>query len=519
MRISHVVATGLVATAILAAPSHARAAASADRLLVELRPAAACTAAARLVRAGGSLVVPELHLYRISGAAARRVLPSLRQAGAVRLVQEDRPAGTLSASSPDDPLVATEWWRAAVRVDGLTPPAAGKPVTIVDSGIDVSHPEFLGRPNTLILNAQEPAGIGGEHGTAVASVIGAPANGLGTVGIYPEAVIRSWDAAQGSGTRLDSSEIAAGLLAAAGSGPGVINLSLGSDRRDLVIEQAVYRAIRMGSLVIAASGNDGDAGNPLGYPASLPHVLTVGATGRDDRVVAFSSRSRFVDLVAPGEAIPIATALGKGFQTGDGTSFAAPIVSGAAAWVWTVRPELDSSQVFEVLRRSARDIEAPGRDDAAGYGILDVASALSYPAPPPDPGEPNDDVDFAQPGAVYFTGIPPLTTKQRTTSTLAAHIEVSEDPRDVYRVWLPKGKTFRAAVTSDADVDLSLWRPGTVSVKERPVGGDRIARASTPGAQESLAFRNAKAGHFAYLAVTLPSGVREAGYSLAVSAH
>ncbi len=518
MRISHVVATGVLATAALAAP-HAPAASSGHRLLVELRPGAACIAAGGLVRAGGSLTVPELNLYRISDVAARRVLPSLRRAGAVRLVQEDRPAGTLSRSAVDDPLLASEWWRADVRIDGLTPPVAGKPVTIVDSGIDVSHPEFLGRPNTLTLNAQEPEGVGGEHGTAVASVIGAPANGLGTVGIYPDALIRSWDAAKGTGTRLDTSEIAAGILAAARSGPGVINLSLGSDRRDLVIEQAVYQAIHMGSLVVAASGNDGDEGNPLGYPASLPHVLTVGASGRDDHVLAFSSRSRFVDLVAPGEAIPIATALGRGFQSGDGTSFAAPIVSGAAAWVWTARPELDGSQVFEVMRRSARDIEASGRDDAAGYGILDVASALSYPAPPPDPGEPNDDVDFVQPGGVYFTGIPPLTSRQRTASTLAAHIEVSEDPRDVYRVWLPKGKTFRAVATSDADVDLGLWRPGTTSVKERLIGGNRVARATTPGTHESLVFRNAKAGRFAYLAVTLPSGVREAGYNLAVSAR
>ena len=69
----------------------------------------------------------------------------------------------------------------------------------------MQHPEFAGRPDLSLLNAQEPAGIGGEHGTSVASVIGAPVNGIGVVGIYPQAVLRSWDAALGEGTRLESS--------------------------------------------------------------------------------------------------------------------------------------------------------------------------------------------------------------------------------------------------------------------------------------------------------------------------
>ena len=71
-----------------------------------------------------------------------------------------------------------------------------------------------------------------------------------------------------------------GILAAANAGPGVVNLSLGSNEKELVIEQAIYEAVRKGTLVVAASGNAGDAGNPLGYPASVPHVLTVSASDR-----------------------------------------------------------------------------------------------------------------------------------------------------------------------------------------------------------------------------------------------
>ncbi len=86
-----------------------------------------------------------------------------------------------------DPLVPTEWWRATIGVDALTPPPPGRPVTIVDTGLDVSHPEFTGRINTVSLNTQELPGAGGRHGTAVASVIAAPENGVGMVGIYPKA--------------------------------------------------------------------------------------------------------------------------------------------------------------------------------------------------------------------------------------------------------------------------------------------------------------------------------------------
>ena len=222
-----------------------------------------------------------------------------------------------------------------------------------------------------------------------------------------------------------------------------------------MIEQAIYEAVRKGTLIVAASGNSGDAGNPLGYPASIPHVLTVGASDTANEIAAFSSRSRYVDLAAPGVAIPIATAIGKGWRTGDGTSFAAPLVSGAAAWVWTVRPELDATQLFEVMRRSAVDIGAPGRDDAAGFGLLNVPAALAFPAPVRDPLEPNDDIEFVKVGGLYDNVDPATDNASRRTTTVRARVDVVEDPRDVYRVWLPKNGRFTATLTADTDADLS----------------------------------------------------------------
>ena len=371
----------------------------------------------------------------------------------------------------------------------------------------------------VTLNTQEPQPIGGVHGTAVASLIGASANDVGTVGVYPQSILQSWDAALGEGTRLATSDIVAGVLAAAGNGAGVINLSLGGNGSEIPIQQAIATAVHKGMLIVAAAGNDGDTGNPLTYPASLPHVLTVAATDEQNQVASFSSRSRFVDLAAPGQDMTVASALDQSWASEDGTSFATPLVSGAAAWVWTVRPDLDASQLFEVMRRSATDIGAPGRDDASGYGLLDVPSALAYQAPVKDPLEPNDDVDYVRPGGTYYTGIPALTSRAKPSTTLVGRLAAAEDPRDVYRVFVPARGRITVKTTAAAGVDLALWRLTTTSVTGRSPGADRIARGTTQGSVESMTYKNAGAARTAYLAVTLATGSRDSTYRIGIAAR
>ena len=304
-------------------------------------------------------------------------------------------AGPRALRDAADPLVPTEWWRADVHIDTLTPPGPGVPVTIVDSGVSFGHPEFAGRPNLLALNTQEPAPLGGVHGTAVASVIGASVNGIGVVGIYPTSVIRTFDASLGDGTRLPATDIAAGILAAARAGRSVINLSLGSAQPDVGIDAAIAQAVRLGSLVVAASGNSGEEGSPPSYPAVDKHVFTVGATDQNDQPASFSSRSDSVDIAAPGVGIEVATALDNSWAPEDGTSFSSPMVAGAAAWLWTVRPDLNADQVAQILRKSARDVATPGYDTATGYGILDMTAALAAPTPRSDTAEPNDNAAMA----------------------------------------------------------------------------------------------------------------------------
>src|SRR5581483_10228682 len=166
--------------------------------LVQLRPRAPPWAAPRPRATGATLVVPQLRLWKVRSSA---VVHSLAASRSLAFAERERTYAVAAAAAvPSDPLADEEWWRAAVRVDTLEPPGPGVPVTIVDSGLFFDHPEFAGRPNVVALNNQEPAPIGGVHGTAVASVVGAPVNGVGVVGIYPEASLRIFDASLGDGT-------------------------------------------------------------------------------------------------------------------------------------------------------------------------------------------------------------------------------------------------------------------------------------------------------------------------------
>jgi hypothetical protein len=121
-----------------------------------------------------------------------------------------------------------------------------------------------------------------------------------------------------------------------------------------------------------------------------------------------------------------------------------------------VRPELDASQLFEVMRRSAVDIDAPGRDDASGFGLLNVPAAPAYAAPVPDPLEPNDDMDYVAQGKMFDNGIPPLTTRAKPSTTLTARLATVEDPRRVPGLRSGHG-TVTVKVPAAAGSALGLW--------------------------------------------------------------
>ena len=309
---------------------------------------------------------------------------------------------------------------------------------------------------------------------------------------------------------LEDSDIIVALEAAVAAGPSVINLSFGGPGFSRSLYEATMRAVASGSLVVAAAGNGLLEGNPEIFPGDFPHVLTVGASDLLDEPAIFSSSSPMVDVAAPGVAIPVqdpANALL--FKRYRGTSLATPIVAAAAAWVWTTRRGIDATQVAELLRRTARDIGDPGFDRRSGFGIASIPSALSAPLPAVDPLEPNDDVDLVADRGVLTGSKPSLTAPGRTHAALDARLDAAEDPADVYRVFVPAGRTLVARAAPDADAGVSLWRQRTRSVHVGDAAARRdrlaVANAEGRGGVEVLRWRNRAAhGVTVFLEVWLP---------------
>ena len=378
---------------------------------------------------GGRLVSRELRIWSLSGRAAARLVPELERRGVLRYAEPSRRRDSFVRFT--DPLSTTDlsYHLRTIGADRVEPPGPGFPITILDSGIDLGHPDFVSRPNTVLLNPQFVSGPDGDdyHGTEVASMAAAAVNGVGGEGVYPQARIRIYDVRD----ELDDDSVIAGIEAAIAAGPSVINLSLGGPGNSRSLYEATLRALATGSLVVASSGNERDSGNPTIYPAAYPHVLTVGASDRASRPAEFSSSGPAVDLTAPGEELPFQDPLDPtNHYLVAGTSFSAPMVAAAAAWIRTVRGAMSVGQLSDLLRFSAHDLAQPGYDERTGYGVLDIPAALAAPLPARDPQEPNDDISHVVAGGV-FTAAKPLVSARFT-----AGLDETEDPRDVYRVSL-----------------------------------------------------------------------------------
>jgi hypothetical protein len=471
-----------------------------------------------LAAEGGTLVSGPQRIWVLPTRTAQGVLPALLARGLVRTVEPDRPIQLFRAGA--EPLIGLQYWRTLVGADRATPPGPGKPITVIDTGLDLTHEEFAGRPNTVALGEQDLTDSEEDfHGTAVSSVAAAPENGLGLLGVYPQVVLRTVDVGE-----LTVARVIAALTEAMRAGPSVINMSFGVPFTRL-LEDTLLTAFRTGSILVASSGNERQERTPAGPPGSLAHVLTVAATDQLNQPADFSTASLGVDLAAPGVDIPGAIPRefnSDGYALLDGTSFSAPIVTGATAWVWTARPTLDNTQIFELMRATATDVAAEGFDRDTGFGVLSIPNALVAQAPPRDPSEPNDDIRHVRANGLFRAAAPPITAPNRPRTTFRARLDVTEDPEDVYRVFVPAGRTVRIAATPDTDVDVEVWKASASSVFLRGAARRQnlLATSGRDGrAAERVSVRNrTKSGFYAYLDVYLPrDGPLDGQYMLTVS--
>jgi subtilisin family serine protease len=259
----------------------------------------------------------------------------------------------------------------------------GVRVAILDTGLDLQHPDFAGRQivSQSFVSGQDVQD-GNGHGTHVAgTACGAASPGQGPrygvasdTSLYVGKVLSD----QGRGT---DSTILAGIQWALTNGCAIISMSLGAGLCDVpeptfsrVFEAVAARAMAAGVLIIAAAGNDSarpDRVCPISHPANCPSIMGVGAVDESLEVARFSnaglaSDGGQVDIAAPGVNIYSAWPRPVLYRTINGTSMATPHVSGIAALHAEANPSVRGAALGWLVLEWARGLSGPVRDLGAG---------------------------------------------------------------------------------------------------------------------------------------------------------
>lgn len=352
-------------------------------------------------------------------------LTELRAQPDVVAADRDTPAGP--PPTPDDPHAPADgqqerqWWLDSLggqAVEDLWPEDAPTiRIGVVDTGIDPEHAEFEGR----IVGARDTE-LGSDryqsHGTITAGVIAAAADGTGITGTAPKAALldaQYWRDGTDWTDGVNQAGIHDELIWSIDNGARVINVSAGSNDSSLLRAAFAYAEFNR-VVIIAAVGNCGTADwrpwphdwsdydknactheDQIKGQADQPTTLGVGALNEDGDRAGFSSENRTVMIMAPGEKIlsTCASRLAgpRTLCTDQGTSFAAPVVSGAAAILLARHPEASPAEIRQALIMTTVPVDAERgqRNDEFGYGRLDILAAARYlddHPPQPRPEQP-----------------------------------------------------------------------------------------------------------------------------------
>jgi subtilisin family serine protease len=284
---------------------------------------------------------------------------------------------------------------------------AGVIIGIVDSGIDLDHPEFTGRilsgtcfsGGTAICTAADAA-VGGDpgifpsqltHGTHVAGIAAGSTVGIATAAkILPVKVCDTYSSSC-------PGDVDSGIVWASQHGAKVINLSLGGPTLSSSDVLSASAAIKNGAVLVVAAGNSGNSVAAGGFLAGAAlkdgvrgAMIVVGATGLNNEIASFSQtpgstcelsggvnycmRDYFV--VAPGQGIVSAVG-GGGYGVKSGTSMATPFVTGVAAVIKGAWSYLTPYDIADIIFKTADDLGSPGPDNVYGRGAVDIKAAMS----------------------------------------------------------------------------------------------------------------------------------------------
>ncbi len=333
----------------------------------------------------GNEVLPGVYKMTSSNGARFDVANAASALKSTGLVQYAQPNNiyTMDLVPNDEEYAAQQqWYITQIKAETAWDITTGSPnilIAIVDTGTAYDHPDLNGKRvggHDFYNNDDDPYDDNG-HGTMTAGLAAAIGNnGVGIAGVSWGAHImpvKVLGGPQGQGT---DEMVAAGFRYAVDHGANIINASLGSDETSPIEEDAVKYAHDHNVLFVAAAGNSPD-GKPH-YPAADDTAMAVGATIRNDSPTGFSSYGSYVDISAPGVGM-LSTAWNGGtlgYEYGNGTSFSAPLVSGAAALVWSINSNFTADDVRFILEDSSDDIGPPGWDEFTGRGRLNLTAAL-----------------------------------------------------------------------------------------------------------------------------------------------
>ncbi|HXS99060.1 MAG TPA: S8 family peptidase [Elusimicrobiota bacterium] len=258
-----------------------------------------------------------------------------------------------------------------------TTEGAGVKVAVIDTGIDLNHPDLAGKVDggySAITKTEKPEDYQDDngHGTHVSGTIAALRDGKGVVGVAPKArlyAVKVLDA-DGSG---NLSDVIDGIVWAAKNGMQVANMSLGAPTDSDAMHRAIRFAKGSGLVIVAAAGNSGGS---VGFPGQYPEVITVSASDSNDHIASFSSRGPQVKFIAPGVDV-VSDKLGGGFISYNGTSMATPHVTGLAALAvsqgWTGLTGPDG--VLNQLTKAAKPLPGLSTDEQ-GAGMIDAGKLV-----------------------------------------------------------------------------------------------------------------------------------------------
>ena len=327
--------------------------------------------------------------------AVRRAALAVAVVGAVVVL----PLGASATVAPvpsahADQVRSAEYWLAGYGFMDAWDTTRGKGATVavIDTGVDGSVRELrdavvdgtdmsgIGSPD-----GQKPVGDSSEHGTMVASLIAGrgTGSGNGVLGVAPEASLLSVSVALGEGSVDSDDQIAKAVRWAVDHGADVINMSLTRNSLDWPEswDEAFSYAFDHDVVVVAAAGNRGSGTTEVGAPATIPGVVAVaGVDKAGDASFDASSQGITIAVAAPSEQL-VGVVPGGGYVIWDGTSGAAPLVSGLAALVKAAHPELDAANVINRIVATATAKGTPVPGPIYGYGLIDAVGAVAAKVP------------------------------------------------------------------------------------------------------------------------------------------